>query len=136
MHSRNVSKEVIVIDTVITVLLLFGPLAWEGQTHKPLEWRQLRGLLDGALQSRKISFFSFLLFLSRPNLMSSQKLSQERTWGSSLGPGVAVGSGKLVDQQGNQRLSNARWPCPAGGAAGLHTGAGLSYARQAQALFP
>ena len=40
--------------------------------------------------------FSFLLFLSCPNLVSSQKLSQERTWGSSLGPGVVAGSGKLV----------------------------------------
>ena len=68
--------------------------------------------------------------------MSSQKLSQESTWGSSLGPGVVVGSGKLVDQQGNQRLSSARWPCPAGAAAGLHIGVGLSCARQAPGSLP
>ena len=89
MHSRNVSKEVIVIDTVITVLLLFGPLAWEGQTHKPLEWRQLRGLLDVALQSRKISFFLLSLLPLSSQLDELTKIKPGKYLG--LFPGARSG---------------------------------------------
>lgn len=79
--------------------------------------------------------FSFLLFLSRPNLVSSQKLSQKFL---GLFPGARSGGWfrETGSQQGNQRLSSARWPCPDGAAAGLPTGVGLSCARQAPSPLP